>query len=181
MIYIITDGHSFKIGFTAGKLLDRLKSLQTGNPRPLSLVTSFPGDRQDEAALHLRFSHLRLAGEWFAMTPEDLAGLRSFSEWLLRQVGRDDIVGDLADDWRREPLPEPTCYRDLQQSLWKRSGGNKAVVSAGHAAWREFLRGVPTRLVAEQQAWAAKVRSGVGLEPNICYWLKDGARRYTPR
>lgn len=176
MIYVISDGVACKIGYTSGDPAERLKNLQTGNPNSLSLITSFPGDRCEEMRLHRKFADKRLSGEWFALSPVDLAQLRPFSEWLLLHVGQDDIVGDLADDWARDPLPEPKCYKDLRSSLDRRSGGNEAIIAAGHAAWREFMRGTPTKLVSEQRKLAAQIRSGIGLGPG-CYWLKDGMHR----
>lgn len=71
MIYVISDGEHYKIGYTAGEPRERLKTLQTGNPRRLSLVGTFFGDRAVEAALHARFSTIRVVGEWFALTVAD--------------------------------------------------------------------------------------------------------------
>jgi hypothetical protein len=63
------DGH-IKIGTTAGSPHVRLRALQTANPRPLELLGAIPGDASVERKLHERFSHLRLAGEWFRSSQE---------------------------------------------------------------------------------------------------------------
>jgi hypothetical protein len=59
-----------KIGRTTN-LRKRFGDLQTAHPWPLSLVGFIPledesGQIEQEAALHERFKHFRLQGEWFA-------------------------------------------------------------------------------------------------------------------
>jgi hypothetical protein len=67
-LYVISDGENFKIGIT--RQLDyRLRTLQTGNPRPLKMVAHFeheriPADRF-EFYLHKFLAKYRLTGEWF--------------------------------------------------------------------------------------------------------------------
>ncbi len=71
------DSGNIKIGFTAGDPRDRLRGLQTAADAPLEIITSVPGDKTLEAALHARFSRLRIArSEWFRPGPE-----------LLRMIG----------------------------------------------------------------------------------------------
>lgn len=74
MIYFIQGdrGGPIKIG-CAGNPWQRLATLQTGNPTKLAVVAVIPGDRAEEAALHIRFAASRGQGEWFAPTP-DLLG-----------------------------------------------------------------------------------------------------------
>jgi hypothetical protein len=69
-IYFITApecGYPVKIGFseTAGGILERLESLQTGNPRPLVVGAFLKGSMREEAGWHLQFANDRLSGEWF--------------------------------------------------------------------------------------------------------------------
>jgi len=59
-----------KIGYTAGSPEKRIKSLQTGSPGQLRLISAHPGTREDEAALHQHFAAKRLHGEWFEMDQE---------------------------------------------------------------------------------------------------------------
>lgn len=53
-----------KIG-TAGDPVKRLNSLRTGNPRHLQLNGLFLGGLDAERAMHRRWRHTRVAGEWF--------------------------------------------------------------------------------------------------------------------
>lgn len=53
-----------KIGF-AGDPVARLNSLRTGNPRHLQLNGLFCGGQESERAMHRRWRHARVAGEWF--------------------------------------------------------------------------------------------------------------------
>lgn len=67
-VYFIRCGDSVKIG-VAVDVRKRLSSLQTGNPAPLSLMASMPGDEKAERKLHKQFSADRLSGEWFDLSP----------------------------------------------------------------------------------------------------------------
>lgn len=74
MIYFIQGdrGGPIKIG-CAGNPWQRLATLQTGNPTKLSVVAVVPGERAEEAGLHVRFAASRGQGEWFTPTPDLLA------------------------------------------------------------------------------------------------------------
>jgi hypothetical protein len=67
-VYAIRDGEHVKLGVASNVTL-RMFSLQTGNPRPLTLVRSWlvQNSQAIEEALHERYAALRLRGEWFAM------------------------------------------------------------------------------------------------------------------
>ena len=86
--YFISNGIYVKIGKTQD-VAARLKSLQTGSPVPLRLLGYVSGDREQE--FHHKYANHRLRGEWFSL-PD------SFICWLLTQIGRDDWIGDLAED-----------------------------------------------------------------------------------
>jgi len=65
--------HAIKIGFTAGKIENRLSALQTAHPYKLQVLASSRGNREYEKSLHERFARLRLEGEWFEPHPDLLA------------------------------------------------------------------------------------------------------------
>jgi len=69
VIYLLRANDRIKIGY-AEDVAARVKTLQTGSPVPLTLLAAFPGDRATEAALHRRYAHLRVAGEWFRADPD---------------------------------------------------------------------------------------------------------------
>ena len=60
---------SIKIGFSK-RPEARLKALATGAPEPIELLGSIVGTPSAERALHKRFDHLRISGEWFENDPE---------------------------------------------------------------------------------------------------------------
>lgn len=66
-IYFASDGHAVKIGF-AIDVAERMKTLQTGNPRPITVLATIVGDVLTERRLHRYFVRVRLQGEWFRMT-----------------------------------------------------------------------------------------------------------------
>ena len=65
-VYILDDGHAFKIGITHGHVAARVAGLQTGNPRLINpVVTVSPATQAVEAHLHAVFGRWSLRGEWF--------------------------------------------------------------------------------------------------------------------
>jgi hypothetical protein len=68
-----------KLGKSCGHPSKRLAELQVGNPRKLLLIGyTFHLSERD---LHLRFRHLRRAGEWFAVTAALLSEVRTW-DWV---------------------------------------------------------------------------------------------------
>lgn len=77
VVYCVSEGTSFvKIGLTK-RLENRMTSLQTANPRAITLIGALPGGRALEKELHRRFDRWRVRGEWFIATPEILATFTS--------------------------------------------------------------------------------------------------------
>lgn len=66
----IKIGHGWRV-------LDRLRGLQVGNPRPLCLVATMRGGKAAERELHARFKALHIRGEWYRPEPELIAFLES--------------------------------------------------------------------------------------------------------
>lgn len=62
--------HEIKIGFTAGRIEDRLRALQTSHPHKLQVLAISLGNRAHEKALHEKFASIRLRGEWFEPHPD---------------------------------------------------------------------------------------------------------------
>ena len=97
MVYMIQQGKNgpIKVG-KAGNVDARLAQLQTGNPTKLYIVAVLPCNShkhalQIEKMFHIRFSRLRLHGEWFR--PKILNKLRKLS-------GED--MGSSIPDWMLE-------------------------------------------------------------------------------
>ena len=65
-IYIISCGDLLKIGVT-NDIDKRIKNLQTGNPKPLTLefVQEKNNPYKVENYLHIRLQKHRIKGEWF--------------------------------------------------------------------------------------------------------------------
>jgi hypothetical protein len=67
-VYFVSDGDAIKIGWTK-RVFCRLAQLQVPHLRPLELLGTIAGDRDEEARMHHRFHHLRIRGEWFRADP----------------------------------------------------------------------------------------------------------------
>lgn len=78
-VYFISDGEFVKIGYTtADDAEQRLKSLQTGNPKKLKLLKSVPGDSQTERKCHQSLARYRVSGEWFQLCNPVKKFIKSF-------------------------------------------------------------------------------------------------------
>ncbi|HEX5282248.1 MAG TPA: GIY-YIG nuclease family protein, partial [Micropepsaceae bacterium] len=80
VVYLLRAGEYFKIGWA--KILEkRIRSIQSCVPEELELIHAIPA--QDplatEAQWHHRFRNKRTRGEWFKLTPEDIAEFRAGS------------------------------------------------------------------------------------------------------
>ncbi len=78
VVYLLRVGEYFKIGWA--KILERrISDIQSCCPETLELIHAIPA--QDplatEAKWHHRFKDKRVRGEWFKLTPEDIAEFRS--------------------------------------------------------------------------------------------------------
>jgi hypothetical protein len=68
-----TDGGPIKIG-TTGDVESRLRQLETHYGRPMALLATMPGGRDEERAIHEQFAHLRFGRtEQFRPAPDLLA------------------------------------------------------------------------------------------------------------
>lgn len=69
MLYIITDGTNYKLGYSQNPA-SRLKELQTANAKPLVLLGTTEGELEDEKRYHKLLSNTQLVGEWFSPSSE---------------------------------------------------------------------------------------------------------------
>lgn len=70
-VYFIRSGEGgpIKIGH-ARDPYTRLMNLRTASPEPVTYLGHVAGGIDEERALHKRFGHLRIRGEWFLPAPE---------------------------------------------------------------------------------------------------------------
>lgn len=104
LVYFVREGHDgpIKIGY-ALEPIQRLKSLQIGNPRLLVLVGYFPGDVAMERRLHARFADWRLNGEWFSPDAPGLVDLAKAAGQIRKAI-----------DGGLDALPMPLVERALE-------------------------------------------------------------------
>lgn len=82
------DGEKCKIGVTRGKLENRIKKLQTGNPNEIYVVSYYETDYpfEVERRLHMRYSSLNVKNEWFNLPIQDRGMFKEICE------GYDNVV-----------------------------------------------------------------------------------------
>jgi hypothetical protein len=96
-IYFIQCGPFVKIG-RASDPHYRLRELQAGNPEELTLLATVLDASVLEGAVHDRFKHLRIRGEWFRLEPD----LREFIDAVKEGVS---LVA-LVCSWHTRPHSE---------------------------------------------------------------------------
>jgi hypothetical protein len=86
-VYVLDDGHAFKIGCTNGYVAARVADLQTGNPRLIRTVAEVgSASAAVEDHLQAEFGQWNLRGEWFERAPlKELAADSGGWEALLRR------------------------------------------------------------------------------------------------
>lgn len=154
------DTKHIKIGHTNGDPLVRLRGLQTGNASVLRLLGVVWGaSLQDERDLHDRFAAMRIRGEWFRADLSliewayGLSRAIDFWGWLRAQEGREDLIGDFAEDVMRTyrlhcRVPRLACppieSGDLE--TWakhlRQLGACHEAMESLWTAHREWVRGV---------------------------------------
>ena len=72
-IYLIKCGRFHKIG-KASDVLNRLQTLQTGNPYKLKIIHTFKAKDYSKAErlLHARYNYWRRRGEWFELNENQI-------------------------------------------------------------------------------------------------------------
>jgi hypothetical protein len=68
-----------KIGFTSGRIWDRIDALQTGSPEKLILLREILATPLFESHLHKLFARHRLHGEWFTNHDDILYFIDNYS------------------------------------------------------------------------------------------------------
>lgn len=114
-IYFIQAQESgrIKIGISENPFL-RLFQLRTGCCEELALLGCLRGTPKDEAALHLHFKNLRLAGEWFKGEPALLY-------WIKRSVLSPEVFAAVATraaevDRLRKEATAKTAHADALEA-----------------------------------------------------------------
>lgn len=76
-VYFMQMGEFIKIGWSTWPE-SRRAALQTSNPYDIIILGAYPGDKENEDALHRLFAHAQHRNEWFQKTP----GLIAYMAWL---------------------------------------------------------------------------------------------------
>lgn len=111
-LYVIgIDGdRPVKVGI-AVNVPDRLRHLQTGNPRRLHVLAQFPGYRALEELVHGHFASRRMIGEWFDFG--DLDPVAEVSTFVQRVRTSPSVVAEeLAASRTGAPNTEPVRLLD---------------------------------------------------------------------
>ena len=149
MIYFIQDTvtKAVKIGHGVNPE-KRLEQCQVGNANALTMIGVLEGGRPEERLLHQRFASHRMRGEWFRGDDKLLSAIRampikeiSFMEWVFRQSGRGDLIGDLSEDLSIDQRARRWAWDGKLKSLLSRitrRNGCREAREAAEEAWNEY-------------------------------------------
>jgi hypothetical protein len=121
VIYFVQQGTDgpIKIGVSTDPE-QRLRTLQSSSPQPLTLLAFMPGGVESERDLHRRFADGRLEGEWFRSDTPGLAdeiARSAHGQYLIDALGeadekaaswkqrRDEIVEEIVAFCAERPIP----------------------------------------------------------------------------
>jgi hypothetical protein len=179
-VYVFRHGHDdqFKIGRTAN-VDKRLRQLQTGSPKPLTVfdVIETADTKEGEEFLHRRLAHKRLIGENFALTPDEVreaAGhARSFLEELPQRREEQNRLQQLSSvESSEEMLPATEALLDLRRRLLQ--------IRAEKA--RRMAEVADLQLEEGRLETAIKLAIGTtnGIDRVATWRTVDGRRRFDP-
>ena len=108
-IYILNDGDEYyKIGLS-GNVVDRINSLQSGNPRELKAIYTscrLENAAQVEYAIHLAYRHKNVRNEWFRFSNDDV-------KTIIKVLEHPDL-----DGWISTCREQWTSSQDLMQKAF---------------------------------------------------------------
>lgn len=103
-VYIIRAGEYYKIGRTQNPEA-RFQELQIGNPNPIMPICLIPSiePEETEKALHERYSHCAVKGEWFMLSPQEDWELHCHPQNILTARPTLDIdrLDRMNHEWRK--------------------------------------------------------------------------------
>jgi hypothetical protein len=100
-LYLIQCNQYTKIGIT-NDIDYRLRTLQTGNPYPLTVIDKFEFDEPGlvEYLLHKKYAYACVRGEWFCLSESEVDEVidicRTFDERVMRMDGIGMLMSALA-------------------------------------------------------------------------------------
>jgi hypothetical protein len=107
LIQIQSQDGPVKIGLTASNPKSRILTLQTALPWDIKILHIIEGPRALEAALHHRYAHLHIRGEWY-----------SFAKEMLDEIDSNQVLAEYyeakpAAIKRRSPFVPIRVYGDM--------------------------------------------------------------------
>ena len=112
VVYFVAGGGMVKIGKSYG-LTERIRTIQSTSPIPLSLLGHVRGYTRTEAMLHAKWTKRRAHGEWFHLDAE-------IERWIVEHNGR-PVIGveeTLSEPNAREAFARVKAVLDLLSTLY---------------------------------------------------------------
>jgi hypothetical protein len=172
------DDDQFKIGRTAN-VEKRLKQLQTGSPKPLTVfdVIETADARDGEAFLHRRLAHKCLIGENFALTPDEIREAMGQARSLL-----DELPQRRETQERLEPLSSIESSDEMLPPTAELVEQRRRLLHIRIEKARRMADIADLMLEEERLEAAIKLAIGVakGIDGVATWQTRDGRRRFDP-
>lgn len=176
-VYFIQQGRDslFKIGYSENGVDDRLKSLQTGNPKKLRVFGQIeykPNSQDKEQAFHKQFAQYRAEGEWFCLNPVIIA--ETIEKGLGKVLVSDPLSVEFNDSKQRNVIIQSGKVGELAFKLAKAKAVRLKKIKD---IMRSMLFGLPisTFICGFLTAMAVSIRLNHSLSGNsfdMEMWLK---------
>lgn len=113
----VSDKSRVKIGYTRGKVEQRLQLLQYTMEEPVSVLCAVMVDAPTkvEKHLHRHFAAQHCGGEWFALSPEAIEGFESLVESIAVTVTPDNILDHIGKRLAKARKGKGWTLRELAQ------------------------------------------------------------------
>lgn len=151
-VYLVSNGQHYKIGCTSRNPEQRIAELQTGSAQSLLLIALLETTDEQylESELHRQFAHCNVRGEWFDLTPYDIA---RFKEYEQTQHDQGSIIRTSPFDVRPIRWRQQYHIADIGKDVSRRehaidSTSNQYLF---HVMRRKHQIGVPSILWEERQ------------------------------
>lgn len=149
MIYFITDGEYYKIGY-ADDVEKRLNNLKTANPRPLKVLATCEGNIQFETKIiNMLPGRMGPRTEWFEATPELMELIQdvrergdvAVKERLARKEAKRNLRPkiDFTEHDKRFRQAIVTCFARLEKQHGQ--GGLAKILRCSPQSVRNYVRG----------------------------------------
>ena len=138
-LYFIQEGDAGAIKIGRGDAPSRIKALQTGNPRELTLLATIENAGFQEAFWHRLFNEWRIRGEWFSPAPcllECIEAAKTEHYWPEHIQAPDGLDQRIYANLAMDALD--IYFDDIWMKTPEGAAAKKALAYVDYHAWADY-------------------------------------------